>query len=145
MGGEQRCAHCGGRGPQFCGHDPDTLVQAAQLVVGRCDAVDINLGCPQGIAKRGHYGAFLLEHTQLLRDMVTALHTALPIPVTCKIRLLPTDEDTDELVDALVESGCQLLTVHGRTRVRDGRAVRPPPRLSPPDASRGRRRRKSNR
>lgn len=27
-----------------------------------CDAIDINLGCPQGIAKRGNFGSFLLEN-----------------------------------------------------------------------------------
>ena len=41
---------------QFCGDDPATLVAAARLIQHRCDAVDLNCGCPQGIARRGHYG-----------------------------------------------------------------------------------------
>ena len=51
---------------QFCANDPQTLLSAARLVEDHCDAIDINLGCPQGIAKRGQYGSFLLESTDLI-------------------------------------------------------------------------------
>ena len=51
---------------QFCGHDPEILLKAAKLVENRCEAIDINFGCPQYIAKRGFYGAYLLEDTDLV-------------------------------------------------------------------------------
>lgn len=35
---------------QLCGNDAASLVAAARLVEARCDAVDLNLGCPQNDA-----------------------------------------------------------------------------------------------
>eukprot|EP00636_Phaeomonas_parva_P015322 CAMPEP_0118853028 /NCGR_PEP_ID=MMETSP1163-20130328/1768_1 /TAXON_ID=124430 /ORGANISM="Phaeomonas parva, Strain CCMP2877" /LENGTH=352 /DNA_ID=CAMNT_0006785509 /DNA_START=205 /DNA_END=1260 /DNA_ORIENTATION=- len=101
---------------QFCGNEPATLVAAGRHVQDRCDAVDLNLGCPQGIAKRGHYGSFLLEEWDLLRDIVSAMVRELDVPVTVKIRLLPRMEDTLQLCRVLLGAGAKLLTVHGRTR-----------------------------
>ena len=54
---------------QFCSNNPHTLLSAARFVEQHCDAVDINLGCPQGIARKGHYGSFLMEEWDLIRDM----------------------------------------------------------------------------
>lgn len=101
---------------QLCGNDPEIVLSAAQLVQKECNAVDINLGCPQGIARKGNYGSFLLSQPEVICSIVKKLHANLDIPVTCKIRCLPNEKDTMDLVHKIVDSGCSILTVHGRTK-----------------------------
>ncbi len=109
---------------QFCGHDPEKLLKSARFVEDKCDAVDINLGCPQAIAKRGRYGAYLMEELDLLTDMVSTLAKNLKVPVTCKTRIYHDFERSVKLCETLVNAGASLLTIHGRTREEKGQAIR---------------------
>lgn len=101
---------------QFCANNPETLLSAAKHLVGRCDAVDINFGCPQGIAKKGHYGAFLMEEWDIVYNLIHKLHTELEIPVTAKIRVYDDWDKSLEYARMCLRAGAQFLTVHGRTR-----------------------------
>ena len=122
---------------QFAGNDPQVLLAAAKHVQHRCDAVDVNLGCPQKIAKRGHYGAWLSDDWQLLKQIVGTLHCHLDCPVTTKIRLLHSADDVNcsngkppvdryslsrsvDYARMLVDAGSSLVAVHGRTREQRG-------------------------
>lgn len=110
---------------QFCANDPATFVNAAKLVQDRVDAVDLNLGCPQGIARRGRYGAFLMEHLQLVHALVSAAAAELAVPVWVKIRVFDDVNATVQYARMLEQAGASLIAVHGRTRDQKGRQCPP--------------------
>lgn len=105
---------------QFCANAPDDLLESAHHVAPYCDAVDLNLGCPQGIAKKGHYGAFLQEDWDLIYKLINRLHTDLSVPVTAKFRILETKEKTLEYAKMILSAGANIITVHGRRREQKG-------------------------
>ena len=105
---------------QFCSNNPDDLLAAAKHVAPFCDAVDLNLGCPQGIAKRGKYGAFLQEDWDLIARMIKKCHEELDVPITAKMRVLETKEKTLEYAQTLLNAGASIITVHGRRREQKG-------------------------
>lgn len=105
---------------QFCANSPDELLEAAKYVEPFCDAVDLNLGCPQGIARKGRYGAFLQEDWQLIYKLINTLHTSLRVPVTAKMRILESREKTLEYAKVILSAGASIITVHGRQRDQKG-------------------------
>lgn len=131
---------------QFCGNDKDVLLQAMKFVEGQVDGefddspfyfyhnqyvlsigsgfpgVDINCGCPQSIAKRGGYGAFLLEEDNgdSIVEIVKHLARHMNVPVSVKVRILPSGlKDSLVLYKRLVDAGAAMITVHGRTRLQN--------------------------
>jgi len=93
------------------------MLKSAIYVENITPCVDINLGCPQNIARFGHYGAFLLDHPDEVYKLVGYLcNNNLKCGVSCKIRLFPDLSKTFELVRKLEDLGISILTVHGRTK-----------------------------
>lgn len=105
---------------QFCANEPDELLAAAKLVEDKCDAVDLNLGCPQGIARKGRYGSFLMEDWDLIHRLINKLHLELKVPVTAKMRVFDDKEKTLAYAKMIIDAGAQFLTIHGRTREMKG-------------------------
>ncbi|KAL8818183.1 MAG: hypothetical protein Q9223_003125 [Gallowayella weberi] len=105
---------------QFCANEPTDLLEAAHRVAPHCDAVDLNLGCPQGIARKGHYGSFLQESPRLIHSLISTLAQNLDVPVTAKMRVLDTREDTLRYAKMLLDAGASWIAVHGRRRERKG-------------------------
>jgi tRNA-dihydrouridine synthase len=99
---------------QLAGDDVESLVQAGKHMHHDVAAIDLNLGCPQMIAKRGHYGAYLLKERELVITLLSAMVKELDCPITAKIRILPNDKDTLDLCRAIEDCGVSMLTVHGR-------------------------------
>lgn len=77
-------------------------------------AVDLNCGCPKKFSVQGGMGAALLSNPDNLVKILENLVQHAGMPVTCKIRLLPNQEDTLKLVRRIVVTGIKALTVHCR-------------------------------
>ncbi|XP_074654537.1 tRNA-dihydrouridine(16/17) synthase [NAD(P)(+)]-like isoform X2 [Tubulanus polymorphus] len=101
---------------QLCANEAETFLKAAELLQTDCDAIDLNLGCPQAIAKRGNYGAFLQDDWDRITDIVKTASENLNIPVTCKIRIHSDLQRTIRYARMIESAGAQVLTIHGRTR-----------------------------
>jgi len=109
---------------QFAANTPEAFVGAAlEAQKLGCDAVDLNLGCPQRRAKEHHYGSFMTDPCDwaLCCAIVhqAAVHPELCLPITVKIRLQPTLEATVQFARLLAASGASMVSVHGRQRGRE--------------------------
>ncbi|KAL7570057.1 hypothetical protein ACA910_017093 [Epithemia clementina (nom. ined.)] len=108
---------------QLAGDSVDHAVQAAHLILedtpNLIGGIDLNCGCPQTIARKGNYGAFLMEDDNGERacEILSALRQALPrhVTVSAKIRL-PLDPCLLETrIRRLVRTEIDFFTIHGRT------------------------------
>ncbi|XP_065876242.1 uncharacterized protein [Euphorbia lathyris] len=94
--------------------DAVRALTAAQMVCKDVSAIDINMGCPKSFSISGGMGAALLTKPELINDILRTLRRNLDCPVTCKIRLLKSPQDTVELARRIEKTGVSALAVHGR-------------------------------
>lgn len=108
---------------QLLGQSPTWLAENAFRAIELGSyGVDLNFGCPAKTVNHSKGGAVLLKEPETLYQIVKAVREAVPQPhaVSAKIRL--GFDDTSlfaENVDAVIQAGASLLTIHARTK-RDG-------------------------
>ncbi|XP_072279186.1 tRNA-dihydrouridine(20) synthase [NAD(P)+]-like isoform X2 [Pyxicephalus adspersus] len=80
--------------------DPKRALAVAKLLENDVAAIDVNMGCPKEYS------------TKILKTLVNGFSK----PVTCKIRILPTVEETVSLVKIIEKTGVAAIAVHGRKK-----------------------------
>ena len=106
---------------QIFGSDKESFVIAAKYVEENMnpDIIDINMGCPvPKVAVKSQAGAALLKNPEKIREIVSAVVSAVNCPVTVKIRS-GWDKDSINAVEIAricEEAGASAICVHGRTR-----------------------------
>ena len=104
---------------QLFGDDPAVMARAAELAMRHHpDVIDINMGCPAPKVAGNHCGSALMREPELCRKIVAAVSSAVPVPVTAKIRkgYSAAEANAVEVAQAVEAGGAAAVTVHGRTR-----------------------------
>ena len=99
---------------QLGASDGVCALAAARHVADRVAAVDLNMGCPMAFSTSSGMGAALLRTPDLACDILKTLRRNLSVPITCKIRLLPSAAETVELARRLEACGVAAVAVHCR-------------------------------
>ena len=106
---------------QIFGSDKESFVEAAKYIydVMRPDIIDINMGCPvPKVAVRAQAGSALLKNPDKIYEIVKAVVSVVPIPVTVKIRSGwdYSHINAVEVAKVIEKAGASAICVHPRTR-----------------------------
>ncbi|CAI4050399.1 hypothetical protein SKDZ_14G3340 [Saccharomyces kudriavzevii ZP591] len=97
---------------------PALAIQAALKVINDVNGIDINAGCPKHFSIHSGMGSALLRTPDtlclILQELVKNVGKPHGKPISVKIRLLDTEQDTLQLVTRLCATGIANLTVHCR-------------------------------
>lgn len=107
------------RSVQIAGGDPLMMAQAARLAAANgAQIIDINMGCPAKKVCKKAAGSALMKDEQRVEDILSAVITAVEIPVTLKIRTGWSTQHRNGTSIARIAEDCGVmaLAVHGRTR-----------------------------
>jgi len=107
------------RSVQIAGYDPLMMEEAARFNVRQgAEIIDINMGCPAKKVLRKAAGSALLQHPDLVRDILHAVVESVDVPVTLKIRTGWDRQNRNAVTIAKIaeDAGIAALAIHGRTR-----------------------------
>lgn len=74
------------------------------------------MGCPKQFSVQGGMGVALMQESEKATSILKTLVDNLKIPVSCKIRIFPTKEETLDIAKKLASSGIHTIAIHGRTK-----------------------------
>jgi tRNA-dihydrouridine synthase B len=103
---------------QIFGSDPVAMAEAARMVeAAGADIIDVNFGCPVKKVTKTGAGASLLDDADRACRLVEAIATAVPLPVSVKMRRGVENGSRRclEVGPRLVEAGAASLTLHPRS------------------------------
>ena len=118
----QRMDHDGEPEPrvvQLAGAEPEALAEAARRNVDLgAQIIDINMGCPAKKVCNVLAGSALMRDERLVADILSAVVSAVDVPVTLKIRTGWSPETRNAVAIGRLAQDCGIrsLAVHGRTR-----------------------------
>lgn len=106
---------------QIFGSDVESFTKAAKRVyeIMKPDIIDINMGCPvPKVAIKSQAGSALLKNPEKIKEIVSSVVKAVPIPVTVKIRSGWDSNSINAVTVAKIveEAGASAICVHPRTR-----------------------------
>lgn len=115
----QHHAESSPRAVQIAGGDPEMMAQTAKYNVDKgAEIIDINMGCPAKKICKKAAGSALLGNTDLVKQILDRVVSAVDVPVTLKIRTGSDPEHRNAVEVALIaeQAGIAALAIHGRTR-----------------------------
>jgi nifR3 family TIM-barrel protein len=105
-------------GIQLFGDTSESLAEAARMVEGYGDLLDINMGCPVRKVVGTGAGSALLKEPGKIAAIIRAVRKATSLPLTVKIRSgWHCGDDTFREIGMIAEAeGCDAITLHPRSR-----------------------------
>lgn len=102
---------------QLWGNQADDFARATAVLKDRgFEAVDINMGCPDGTVIKNHGGSDLIRNPQWAADVIAAAKTS-GLAVSAKTRLgYSRLDEYPQWITTLLEQHVAVLTVHLRTK-----------------------------